>query len=153
MPAGATDVRTPDVATGGGTAQPPDDTVQPPDSTAQPPDAAERLSLIKRVLSRLPPSNGQRAVYRALYQAGDAGLTWPQLYEGTGRTNREMMGTLGTLGRRINETDGAERFGWPGIGLLLDIRRVDGDLCYRLQPFFRRALDEDPDLKSRALKK
>ena len=63
-----------------------------------------------------------------------------------------MMGTLGTLGRRINDTDGAERFDQPGIVLLLDVRRVGGNLCYWLQPFFRRALDEDPDLKSRALK-
>ena len=67
--------------------------------------------LVRRVLRRhrIPPT--QRAVYRALYEAGDDGLDFTALAATTGRSTEELSGVLGGLGRRVNGFVGrAQRF-------------------------------------------
>lgn len=83
------------------------------------PVAAQRL--MRRVLKRhrIPPA--QRALYRALYNAGDAGLDFATLAATIGRSTEELSGVLGGLGRRINATPGVETLPEPpGVGLLFE---------------------------------
>lgn len=75
--------------------------------------------LIRRVLNRhrIPPA--QRALYRALYEADDAGLDFATLAATIGRSTEELSGVLGGLGRRVNATPGIETLPEaPGVNLL-----------------------------------
>ena len=93
----------------------------PPAGTADEPISAARL--VRRVLRRhrIPPT--QRAVYQALYEAGDDGLEFAALAAATGRSTEELSGVLGGLGRRINATHGIETLPEPpGVNLLFDYK-------------------------------
>jgi hypothetical protein len=119
----------------------------------QPPvaDPGARLAVMRLALTRLAPSNGQRQLYRALYDAGEAGLAWSELYNATGRTYREMMGVIGTLGRRVNQTEGAKALGNPGSGLFIKFSRRNGYWHYAIHPQFKQLLDDDLGLRELAL--
>lgn len=97
----------------------------------------ENISLI---LTRMPPVPlGQKQLYKALYGAGDKGLTAKEL---TKRMHREghLAGILGALGTRVNYTKGIQ--GKPGVTLLIDIHRLDsGELHYRMKSELRQVLE------------
>lgn len=103
--------------------------------------------LIRHVLKRKSLPLGQQNLFKALYFAGVAGLKKTELAIKTQRTDREINGVLGALGRRINSSAPELARTKLGIGLLLDIEQTtDGEWLYRLQPAFREVLDDlNPD--------
>ncbi len=112
-----------------------------------PPD--EPLSearLLRRVLRRhrIPPT--QRAVYRALYEAGDEGLDFTTLAATVGRSTEELSGVLGGLGRRVNATRGIESLPEPpGINLLFEHKESappGGGWGWAMRPALRQALED-----------
>ncbi len=112
------------------------------DQPVQPPPGDER-DLMVRVLTRIPVPNGQRALFKALYEAGDSGLTPDQLCQVMGRKRSELTGVLGALGNRVERTPGKPRDRGIGILLFLEIAQRDGQWRYWLQPAFRALLQGD----------
>lgn len=115
---------------------------------ADPPPTAERL--VRRVLRRrhhIPPA--QRALFRALYDAGDEGLEFVALARAIGRSPEELSGVLGGLGRRINATRGIETLPEPpGVTLFFEQKASappGGGWGWAMRPELRAAL-EDLDL-------
>ena len=96
---------------------------------------------VERVLDRIPLSEGQLALLRALYQAGEEGLWMDELAAATGRSPRQVVGVLGALGNRTMRTPGYPMEHHRGIGLLIDWRCVGREWHYRLLPMTRRALE------------
>jgi hypothetical protein len=102
--------------------------------------------LVRRVLRRhrIPPT--QRALYRALYEAGDDGLDFVSLAAAVGRSVEEMSGVLGGLGRRVNATPGVGTLAEPpGVGLLFEQKPSAppaGGWGWAMRPETRVALEE-----------
>lgn len=101
---------------------------------------------MQQVLTRIPVSKGQRALFDALFEAGDRGLNSSELALTLNWSRRRIPGVLGALGRRINATDGVDQIGQPGIGLLLKYQWEDGQWRYWLRPDFRALLVGDQEL-------
>lgn len=108
------------------------------DAAEQP--AASESELIRRVLARMPVPPGQQALYRALYRAGDAGLGASELAAAIRRTEPELAGVLGALGRRINRTPGINRDNPPGVGLIFGVVQKDGQWHYTMKDELREVL-------------
>jgi hypothetical protein len=87
--------------------------------------------IIRRVLRRRQIPDGQRALYKALYAAGDRNVSQTELAAAMGRTEQELSGVLGALGNRVNGTEGSEE---QGVELLLYRNMMDGEMHYRLRP-------------------
>lgn len=96
-----------------------------------------RDPVIRDVIRRRPVPRGQRELYEVLVKAGDGGLLKPELAEAMGRTERELTGVLGALGKRIFGTKGTSE---QGILLFLEISASDGTWRYRLRPEVRAVL-------------
>ena len=102
--------------------------------------------LMRRVLRRhrIPPA--QRALYRALYEAGDEGLDFNSLATAVGRSTEELSGVLGGLGRRINATPGIAALPEPpGVTLLFEQKPSappGGGWGWAMRPELRAALEE-----------
>ncbi len=102
--------------------------------------------LMRRVLRRhrIPPA--QRALYRALYDAGDEGLDFTSLAAAIGRSAEELSGVLGGLGRRINATPGVGALPEPpGVTLLFEQKPSappGGGWGWAMRPELRAALEE-----------
>ncbi len=96
-----------------------------------------RDDIIRDVIRRRPVPPGQRQLYEALHEAGDQGLLKPELAEAMERTERELTGVLGALGKRIFGTKGT---GEQGILLFLEISAANGTWRYRLRPEVRAVL-------------
>jgi hypothetical protein len=95
---------------------------------------------VRRVLTRIPIPYGQRTLYKALYEAGDEGLSKSDLAATMNRSAHELAGVLGALGRRVNSTEGLE--GKGGIEAVLEVSKLeDGDWHYRMLPVLREALE------------
>jgi hypothetical protein len=84
-------------------------------------------AVIRRVIERHPAlPSGQKDLYQALFRAGNTGASISQLAAEMGRTESQIYGVLGALGRRINNTQGIE--GTPGIGYVFGyIREVESE--------------------------
>ena len=97
-----------------------------------------------RLLTRIPVSRGQQQLYKALYDAGDAGLTKDELVEVMGRRDRrDLTGVLGALGRRINGTLGYGQARKPGIGMVLSWEKTtNGQWLWHLRPDMRAVLEK-----------
>jgi hypothetical protein len=89
---------------------------------------------VRSVLSRLEVSDGQRAVLTALRKAGDIGLSYSDLATAIGRTQDQLDGVLGALGRRINGTPREDMGRRLGIGTVFELWFTDGQWHYRLRP-------------------
>ena len=108
-----------------------------------------RADLIRRILRRMDVSDGQKLLYKALYDAGDQGLSYPDLTAAVRtpaddpekKPEDKLNGILGGLGRRINATEGIE--GEPGVELLFDVQRANGVWHYRMRSEFREVLDSE----------
>ena len=102
--------------------------------------------LMRRVLRRhrIPPA--QRALYRALYEAGEEGLDFNSLATAIGRSVEELSGVLGGLGRRINATAGIGALPEPpGVTLLFEQKPSappGGGWGWAMRPELRAALEE-----------
>ncbi len=100
------------------------------------------VDAVRRMLTRRPVPDGQRVLYRALYQAGDQGLSRSDLAVAMNRSKLQLSGVLGALGRRINRTEGLE--GKEGILIVFDASMLgDGDWHYRMRPVLREALEAE----------
>jgi len=101
-----------------------------------------------RLLTRIPVPRGQRQLYKALYDAGDAGLTHDELVKVMGRRDRrDLSGVLGSIGRRVNGTPGYGQRERPAGYMVLSWERLDdGQWRLRLLPEMRAALEAlNPD--------
>ena len=99
-----------------------------------------RVDDVRRMLTRGRISDGQRALYKALWEAGHEGVSASRLVEVMGRSRSELAGVLGALGRRVNNTEGLE--GKGGIEAVLEVSKLeDGDWHYRMLPVLRQALE------------
>lgn len=102
--------------------------------------------LVRRVLKRhrIPPA--QRALYQALYEAGDEGLDFATLAATIGRSTEELSGVLGGLGRRVNATNGVETLPEPpGVTLLFEQKESappGGGWGWAMRSEVRQVLDE-----------
>lgn len=102
--------------------------------------------LLRRVLKRhrVPPA--QRALYKALYEAGDEGLDFTTLAATIGRSTEELSGVLGGLGRRVNATPGIETLPEPpGVNLLFEHKESApplGGWGWAMRPELREVLDD-----------
>jgi hypothetical protein len=99
------------------------------------------------VLTRRPVPRGQQQLYKALYDAGDQGLSQDELVAVMGRRDRyDLAGVLGALGRRVNNTPGYSQETGYGIGMVLTWEQLpDGQWRYTLRPGMRAALEKlDP---------
>ena len=99
-----------------------------------------RDEIIRDVIRRRPVPPGQRGLYEVLDKAGDQGLLKPELAEAMGRSERELTGVLGALGKRIFGTKGTDD---QGILLFLEISAADGTWRYRLRPEARAVLEAE----------
>jgi hypothetical protein len=121
-----------------------DELEQQPNPPTSPPGSDEDAeAFVRRVLRRMEIPFGQRDLYRALYQAGEAGLTRDELAQAMGRAPDKIDGVLGALGRRINGTPRPDMSSSPGITAFLDVQAGDGGWRYRLLPVLRRVLEQE----------
>jgi CBS domain-containing protein len=100
-----------------------------------------------RVLTHIPVPRGQQQLYKALYDAGDEGLTHDELVEAMGRRDlQDLSGVLGALGRRISGVPGYGQARRPGVEMVIARETAaDGPQRLRLVPEMRAALEElDP---------
>lgn len=106
-------------------------------------------STINRIITRRPIPPGQITIYRALYNAGEAGLWDSELRKEIrgGENARRLPGILGALGNRIKHSLPDEQ-GKEGIYNLIDCTEREGRWHYRLLPETRQALEEIPELKA-----
>jgi hypothetical protein len=105
---------------------------------------------IQRMLTRRPIPNGQKAFYRALYDAGDRGLSGSELAAIMKRSRYQVAGVLGALGHRINGTEGLEDKG--GVKVIVSISQLDdGDQLYQMRPVLREALEAENIVRSNEL--
>jgi len=128
-------------------------TAQPATRPVEPTPAhtGDRLADMRHVLSYRPVSEGQRRLYRALYEAGDAGLTSAELYSALGLTGVQAGGLIAALSKRVNSALGLRGAAAIGSGLFIGGEADGQQWRYRLCPEFRAALDADPDLRRLAL--
>jgi hypothetical protein len=88
---------------------------QPPSSTSIHPTA----KTIKKLIERQPSiPQGQKELYKFLYLAFPEGLSLGDLAQRMERTEQQIYGVLGALGRRVNNTDGIK--GNPGVNYVLE---------------------------------
>jgi hypothetical protein len=106
-----------------------------------PPPVGDEKARIQSVLTRRPVPPGQRQLYKALYEAGDEGLSMNDLAATMGRPIRQLAGVLGALGNRINGTERPEPDTNLGIGLMLRVESINGQWHYWLRPVFRELLE------------
>jgi hypothetical protein len=98
---------------------------------------------VRQLLTRRRIANGQLAIFKALYDAGDEGLSKAKLAEATNRTEKQIHGVMGALGRRVNATGGiGDVHPGGGMGALLETRPFDGELRYTMRLPLRKALEE-----------
>lgn len=100
------------------------------------------LDQIKLMLRRAPIIASQRKLYKALYEAEDKGLTNFELMDILGVNRMELSGVLGSLGRKINQTEGLK--GKGGTSIIFEISQSSESVwIYRMRPIMRMALEEE----------
>jgi uncharacterized protein with ParB-like and HNH nuclease domain len=110
-----------------------------------PPESDGSVATVRRILTRIPLHDNQRLLFKLLYEAGESGLTSTEIAARAGWTPHVYVGVLGALGRRANNTIGAEgaTADKPGIGLLFEISYGGGIWHYRMLPNLRAALEAE----------
>jgi GH24 family phage-related lysozyme (muramidase) len=95
---------------------------------------------VRRVLKHEPIPAGQRALLKALYEAGDEGLSTSELAALLNRNEQQLNRLLARLARRIRRTPDVTVLQRPGITLLFDITPDEGQWRYKLRRVARKAL-------------
>lgn len=108
-----------------------------------PEDEAE---LARRAVTRIFIPRGQMLLYKVLYAAGPEGMPFHELHERIGVTKAQLLGVLGALGNRINQTEGLKN-SQPGTSFLLRWNTVDGAERYAMQPRLVEVLEGIPALR------
>jgi hypothetical protein len=120
-----------------------DDLAAEPDTASEEASSDTIRAFIKRVLTRRHIPNGQLAIFNALYQAGEQGLSRTELAAATDRTEKKIDGVMGALGRRINNTKGIREVRpGGGTGVLLEWRSDNGATHYVMRAELRQVLEE-----------
>lgn len=96
---------------------------------------------IRRMLTRMRIPVGQLAFYKALYAAGDEGLSMSDLVSTLDLTRDQVSGVLGALGQRINQTEALQ--GKGGIMVVLHASQEGGERHYRIRATLREALEAE----------
>lgn len=92
-----------------------------------------------RALTRIPLSEGQRAVVVAIYRAHPNWIWADQLQEITGYSTSQFAGLMGAFGRRLTNTPGYVDYTW-----ILDQEwdPAKGCVRYRFPEAVRRAIEK-----------
>ena len=97
---------------------------------------------IRYMLRRKHISSNYLALFRILSKAGAAGMEGRKLAEAMKLTYQQLSGVLGSLGSRINHTEGLEEKG--AISIVFDIRETnDGEWSYSIRPILQKALEAE----------
>ena len=97
---------------------------------------------IRAMLKQKPLRPNHLALLRILYKAGTAGIGARRLAEAMKMTSQQLSGVLGSLGVRINSTEGLEEKG--GVLIVTNIEeQSDGEWLYTIRPLLQKALEEE----------
>ena len=109
-------------------------------------DEATREDYI-RLLNRKTVPRGQKLLYRALYHAGDMGLSRDDLVDQMGTRDRsELAGILGALGTRCNYTPGYGKTYKPGLEMVVQRQQtMDGEKLYLASGMIEVLRELDPE--------
>jgi hypothetical protein len=109
-------------------------------------DPEDEAELARRAVTRIFIPRGQMLLYKVLYAAGPEGMPFHELHERIGVTKAQLLGVLGALGNRINQTEGLKN-SQPGTSFLLRWNTVDGAERYAMQPRLVEVLEGIPALR------
>lgn len=97
---------------------------------------------IRFMLRQKPIRSNHLSLFRILYRAGGSGIEGKKLAEAMKLTPQQLSGVLGSLGNRINHTDGLEDKG--AILIAVDITETsDGEWIYTIRPTLQKALEAE----------
>ena len=97
---------------------------------------------IRYMLRQKPIRANHLTLFRCLYKAGSSGIEGKKLAEAMNLTPHQLSGVLGSLGNRINHTEGLEDKG--AILIIIDITETnDGEWLYTIRPILKKALEEE----------
>lgn len=97
---------------------------------------------IRFMLKRKPIPRNQMELYRVIYHASDSGIAYKDLAAALKISPQQLSGVLGSLGSRINNTDGLEDKG--GTLLVINIKELpNGEWSYHIRPILKKALEEE----------
>lgn len=114
---------------------------EPASVTSSDQPSIDPVEAIKKMLTRLPISDGQRAVYKAL---ANGKLEYSEYLKSTGRSAQQMAGVHGALGGRINNTQEIHQAGLPGdIYAVLNYEEQGDKGYFSLTPHALEALKEE----------
>lgn len=97
---------------------------------------------VRNVLRRKSVPPGQCALLKALYEAAEPPVPKSKLAETMQRSEKELVGILGALGKRINHGKSKKR----GTNLVIGRDRVGDEIHYSMLPALRDALESEPEL-------
>lgn len=97
---------------------------------------------IRKMLQRAKISQNHRELFRVIYQSGETGIVFSRLTKAMKMTSQQLSGVLGSLGRRINQTNRLKDKG--GILIVFDIFETkDDEWLYIMRPVLRKALEAE----------
>jgi hypothetical protein len=97
---------------------------------------------IRYMLRQKPLRLNHLTALRILYHAGDTGISGKKLAEVMKMSPHQLSGVLGSLGVRINNTEGLEDKG--GILVVCNIEEQnDGEWLYTVRPILQKALEAE----------
>jgi hypothetical protein len=97
---------------------------------------------IRYMLRQKPIRSNHLALFRLLYKAGPSGIGARKLAEAMKMTPHQLSGVLGSLGVRINNTEGLQDKG--GVLIVTSIEEDnDGEWVYTIRPILQKALDAE----------
>lgn len=107
-----------------------------------------RIRLIRLVITRIPLSSSQIALFKILNEKKNHWISKSELaYRISNNDEASIPGILGALGNRINQTDGVHP-PLDGIGLLMKWETFHDELHYHMLPELEAALDSFPALQN-----
>jgi hypothetical protein len=97
---------------------------------------------IRYMLRQKPIRSNHLTLFRLLSKAGTGGIEAKKLAEAMKMTPQQLSGVLGSLGNRINHTEGLEDKG--AILIVFDITETNnGEWLYIIRPILQKALEEE----------
>ncbi len=106
-----------------------------------------RIQLISTVITRLPLKPSHICLFKAFYEVANNWISISELAYRIQDDESSMSGILGSLGNRINQTEGIER-PYDGYGLLMAWETYHDELHYRGLPELRTVIERFPVLQN-----